>query len=422
MRRVPFHWQILIALAAAFLIGGWAGETATIFGVRLIDIFGFVGQLFLKALRMLIVPLIASAIVTAVASLGSDRSFGRLGAKTLAFFLGSSLIAVLIGLALVNWIRPGQIEGGPAALGLTADPEAVHQAVGERGARDVVEVFLRMVPDNVVAAAADNADILALLVFSMLFGYFTGRIEGAPGETLKLFWKGVYEVMVRITGLVMKFAPIGIFALVARVAASIDLQQLAPLLVFFFTVLAGLAAHLFIVLPLLLWFLGRMNPLQFFRAMLPAVLTAFSTSSSAATLPVTLECVQKNAKVSGRISRFVVPLGTTVNMNGTALFECVAVIFIAQLYGLEIKFGTQLLVVTLALLTSIGVAGVPSGSLVAIVVILGALGLPAEAIGLLMVVERLLDMCRTVVNVFSDACGAAIIARTEGEIGGPAEP
>ncbi len=414
MRRIPLHWQIFIALAAAFVVGHWAGDSA-VFGIPLIEIFGFVGQLFLRALRMLIVPLVASAIITGVAGLGTERAFARLGFKTLAYFIATGLIATLIGVTLVNWIKPGLVDGKPVALGLTADATALNKTMGERGTRDVVEVFLRMIPENIVSTAGNNSDILALIFFSILFGYFTGRMKGEPARILKLFWQGVYDVMIQITGLVMKFAPIGIFALVAKIVATTDVQQLRHLLSLFFTVLAGLALHLFLVLPLLLWIFARVNPWKHFRAMLPALLTAFSTSSSSATLPLTLECIQKNVGVSNRISSFVVPLGATVNMNGTALFECVAAIFIAQLYGLDLSFGTQLLIVLLALFTSIGVAGVPSAGLVAIVVILGAIGLPAEGVGLILVVERILDMARTAVNVFGDACGAVIIARSEGE-------
>ncbi|MBA4150688.1 MAG: dicarboxylate/amino acid:cation symporter [Verrucomicrobia bacterium] len=415
MFRIPFHWQVFIALAAAFIVGRLVGDTVAVFGVPLIEIFGFVGQMFLRALRMLIVPLIVSAIITGVAGLGAERAFARLGAKTLTYFLGTGLIAVLIAVSLVNWIKPGMADGKPVNLGLTADPVAVQKAVGERDAKDVVEVFLRMIPENVVQTAGNNSDILALIVFSILFGYFTGRMDSDAARIVKTFWQGVYDVMIRITDLVMKFAPIGIFALVAKIAATLDLAQLGHLFWFVFTVLAGLGLQLFVVLPLLVWIFARVSPIKLFRALSPALLTAFSTSSSSATLPLTLECVQKNAGVSTRISSFVVPLGATVNMNGTALFECVAAIFIAQLYGLNLGFGTQLLIVLLALFTSIGVAGVPSASLVAIVVILGAIGLPAEGIGLIMVVERVLDMARTAVNVFGDSCGAIVIARTEGE-------
>jgi Na+/H+-dicarboxylate symporter len=402
-------------MAVALIVGRWAGETAAVLGVPLFEIFGFAGQLFLRALRMLVVPLIAAAIITGVAGLGAERAFARLGTKTMTYFLATGLVATLIGLGLVNWVQPGLENGQPVQLGLTADPSAVQAAVGERGARDVVEVLLRMVPENVVQTAANNGDVLALILFCILFGYFIGRLEGEPARVLKLFWQGVYDVMIRITGLVMKFAPLGIFALVAKIAATTDLEQLRHLFTMVFTTLTGLALHAFVVLPLLLWLLGRVNPWNAFRAVLPALLTAFSTSSSSATLPLTLECVQKNAGVSNRISSFIVPLGATVNMNGTSLYACVAAIFIAQLYGLHLTLGLQLIVVLLALLTSIGVAGVPAGGLVSVVVILGAMGLPPEGIGLIMVVDRVLDMPRTAVNVFSDACGAVIIARSEGE-------
>lgn len=387
------------------------------FGVPLFEVFGFGGQLFLRALQMLVAPLIAAAMITAVAGLGAERAFARLGAKTMTYFMASGLVATLIGLGLVNWVRPGLENGRPIQLGLTADAAAVQAAVGERGARDVVGVILRMVPENVVQTAGSNADVLALIVFSILFGYFAGRLPGDPGRVLGVFWQAVYEVMIRMTGLVIKFAPIGIFALVAKIAATTDLQQLRHLLTLVFTTLTGLALQAFVVLPLCLWLLGRVNPCRVFRAMLPALLTAFSTSSSSATLPLTLECVQQKAGVSNRIASFIVPLGATVNMNGTSLYACVAAIFIAQLYGLQLSFGLQLTVVLLALLTSIGVAGVPAGGLVAVVVILGAMGLPPEGIGLIMVVDRLLDMPRTAVNVFGDACGAVIIARSEGESG-----
>lgn len=417
MSRVSLHWQIFIAMAVALVVGRWAGETVAVLGVPLFEIFGFVGQLFLRALRMLVVPLIAAAIITGVAGLGAERAFARLGTKTMTYFMATGLVATFIGLGLVNWIQPGLENGQPVQLGLTAEPSAVQAAVGERGARDVVEVLLRMIPENVVQTAGNNADVLALILFCILFGYFIGRLQGEPARVLSLFWQGVYDVMIRITGLVMKFAPLGIFALVAKIAATTDLEQLRHLFTMVFTTLTGLALHAFVVLPLLLWLLGRVNPWNAFRAVLPALLTAFSTSSSSATLPLTLECVQKNAGVSNRISSFIVPLGATVNMNGTSLYACVAAIFIAQLYGLQLTLGLQLIVVLLALLTSIGVAGVPAGGLVSVVVILGAMGLPPEGIGLIMVVDRVLDMPRTAVNVFSDACGAVIIARSEGETG-----
>ncbi len=221
--------------------------------------------------------------------------------------------------------------------------------------------------------------------------------------------------MMRITDLIMRFAPIGVFALVAKVIAISGLEVFIPLAKFFFVVLAALLIHMFIVMPLLLKTLARVQAAKHIQAMSPAMLTAFSTSSSSATLPLTLECIQERAGVSNRTSSFVLPLGATINMDGTALYECVAALFIAQAYGLALGFGEQFTVVVLALMTSIGVAGVPAASLVAITIILAAMGLPLEGIGLILAVDRLLDMCRTAVNVFSDSCGAVIIARSEGE-------
>jgi Na+/H+-dicarboxylate symporter len=305
--------------------------------------------------------------------------------------------------------------GLPAeAIGLTGDIESIQSKVEGRGAGDFVEVFLRMVPTNIVAAAA-NGQMLGLIFFSLLFGFFLTKVQEAYAESLFNFWQGTYEVMMLITDWVMKFAPIGVFGLVAKVVASTGLAAFVPLLWFFLTVVFALLAHFLIIMPLLLKTVGRVNPWRHYRAMAPALLTAFSTSSSAATLPLTIECVEKNAGVSNRTSSFVLPLGATINMDGTALYECVAAMFIAQAYGIELGFATQFTIVLVALLTSIGVAGIPSASLVAISIILATIGLPAEAIGLILVVDRILDMCRTTVNVFSDSCGAVIIARSEGE-------
>lgn len=414
--KLKLHWQILIALVLAVIAGSLAGTTGSLFGIVFYDVFQFVGSLFLNALKMLIVPLIVSSIVVGIAGIGSSSALGRLGGKTLLYYMSTSLFAILIGLLLVNLMAPGVVDGQPAKdiIGLTGDIEAIQSKVEGKGAGDVVDVFLRMVPTNIVSAAA-NGQMLGLIFFSLLFGFFLTKIQEAYAESLFNFWQGTYEVMMLITDWVMKFAPIGVFGLVAKVVASTGLAAFVPLLWFFLTVVFALLAHFLIVMPLLLSILGRVNPWRHYRAMAPALLTAFSTSSSSATLPLTIECVEKNAGVSNRTSSFVLPLGATINMDGTALYECVAAMFIAQAYGIELGIATQFTIVLVALLTSIGVAGIPSASLVAISIILAAIGLPAEAIGLILVVDRILDMCRTTVNVFSDSCGAVIVARSEGE-------
>ena len=423
MLKLKLHWQILIALGFAVFAGMLAGTEASIFDVRFYDIFNFVGTLFLNALKMIIVPLIVSSIIVGIAGVGGTVGLGRLGGKTVLYYLATSLLAILTGLLLVNLFAPGIIDGQPArdVLGLNLEQAAIaSDKVGSRGVGDIADVFLSMVPPNIVAAAA-NGQMLGLIFFSLLFGYFMTRIGEARQDMQLTFWQGVYHTMMKITDFIMKFAPLGVFGLVAKVIAGIEPGQVgelaASLGVYFITVLLALAVHVLITLPVLLKFIGRVQPFRQYVAMAPALLTAFSTASSSATLPITLDCVEKNAKVSNRTSSFVLPLGATVNMDGTALYECVAAMFIAQAYGLELSFTTQFVIVLVALLTSIGVAGIPAASLVAITIILTTIGLPLEALGLILAVDRILDMFRTSVNVFSDSCGAVIIARTEGEKG-----
>lgn len=419
--RLALHWQILIAILLAALAGTLSGTDATVFGVALIEVYDFVGTLFLNALKMIIVPLITASIISGIASLGGSQDLGRIGLKTLGYYALSSLLAILVGLMFVNAIAPGLSGGVPVGeqLNLSLDAELVTSAVASvegRGGADIVGIFLRMIPTNIIAAAADG-EMLGLIFFSLVFGFFMTRIPRRYGDPMLLFWQGVAETMMMVTMWIMKFAPYGVFGLVASTVASTGFAAFAPMLVFFITVLAALLAHVFIVLPLLLRYVGKVSPVKHFKAMLPALLTAFSSASSSASLPLTMECVEKGSGVSERTTSFVLPLGATVNMDGTALYECVAAIFLAQAYGLELSFATQFTIVLIALLTSIGVAGIPAASLVAITVILTAIGLPVEAIGLLLVTDRILDMVRTAVNVYSDSCGAVIIARSEKEEG-----
>jgi Na+/H+-dicarboxylate symporter len=415
--KLKLHWQILIALGLAVLVGLGLDRETGILGVTFYSIFDFVGKLFLNALKMLIVPLIISSIIVGVAGVGGTHGLGRLGGKTIGYYAMTSTLAILVGLLAVNLIQPGVVDGDPREIfGFTGDTAALSEQIGGKGGGDLVEVFLRMIPTNVVAAAAEG-QMLGLIFFSLLYGFFLARITEDYAEAQYNFFQGMFEIMMRITDLIMRFAPVGVFALVARTVMDTGLAAFAPLALFFFTVVLALGVHFLVVLPLLLYFLGGVNPLRHYQAMGAALLTAFSTASSSATLPVTMECVEKNAGVSNRVTSFVLPLGATVNMDGTALYECVAALFIAQAYGIELSLGTQFLVVLLALLTSIGVAGIPAASLVAIAIILGAVGLPLEGIGLILAVDRILDMMRTAVNVFSDSCGAVVIARSEGETG-----
>ncbi len=408
--RVQAYWLILGALVLAVPAGLLVTPETRLGFVNPYAIYDFLGTLFLRALMMLVVPLIVAAMIQAVA--GAGTGIGRMGGKTLLFYLVSGALAVTGGLVFVNLFRPGIVNGQPARdlIGLSPATPDLMARVTDRTATDLWGIFMRMIPDNVVSAAA-NAEMLALITFAILYGLLIPRLPD-KAATLQLdFWRGVYDIMIAMTRWVMVFAPVGVFALVARALAVSGASAFGPLLTFFLVVLLALAFHMFVTLSVMLVAWGRVNPWKHFRAMGEAVLMAFTTSSSNATLPKTLECLENKAGVPRRVGGFVAPLGATINMNGTALYECVAAIFIAQAYGLEMTFATQFLVVTLALVSSVGVAGIPAASLVAIAVILTAIGLPIEGLGLILAVDRILDMCRTSVNVYGDSCAAAVVAK-----------
>lgn len=413
MKKVALHWQIAIAIALAIIAGTLTGTDASLFGVRYHAAYGFLGTLFLNALKMIIVPLVTASIISGIANIGDEKGLGTLGGKTLLFYFSSSLLAILVGLTMVNIMQPGV--GSNLADALSGDQSVaeVLTKVEGKSTADVVEVFIRMVPPNIIAAAAEG-QMLGLIFFSLLFGYFLSRSRSKQTEVVRDFWNGIMDIMTLITLWVMKFAPLGVFGLVAKTVSETGFASFQPVLIFFITVILALGIHSLVTMPLLLRFLGGISPAKHYRAMSPALLTAFSTASSSATLPLTMECLEE-AGVSQRVRGFVLPLGATVNMDGTALYECVAAIFIAQAFGFDLNFTQQFTIVVVALLTSIGVAGIPAASLVAISIILGVIGIPLEGIGLLMITDRVLDMMRTSVNVFSDSCATAIIARSEGE-------
>ena len=417
--KLALHWQVLLAILLAGIIGSTLSADSTLLGVNLVSVFTFFGDMFLNALKMLTVPLILASIISGISGLTANDSLARLGIKTLSLYMISGLIAILVGLFCVNLLTPGLIDGqaaGPALnLVLNNDNSAqLQQIQNNHAASGISDIFLKMFPPNIIQAAA-NGQMLGLIVFAVMFGLFMLKIEPQAQTTLRNFWQGIAAVMIEMTMFIMKFSPIGVFALVAKTVAITGFAGMQPLAVFFFTVLLALAIHTFIVLALALKYVGKVNPIKHYKAMMPVMLTAFSTASSSATLPITMEMVEEKSGVSNKIASFVLPLGATVNMNGSALYECVAAIFIAQAYGLDLSLAQQFLIVVIALLTSIGVAGIPAASLVAIAVILTAVGLPLEGIGLLLVTDRILDMLRTAVNVFSDTCCAVIVARSEGE-------
>lgn len=414
--RRDLHWQILAALGLGVGAGLLWGEADTIGPVRPYAVFDFLGTTFLRALKMVIVPLITGSIISGVASVGAGRGLGRLFGKTFAWYVTTSLLAILTGLVLVNLVRPGLSGGEPAgtAMGLGEVRPAVQQDLESTGAGDLVGILQRMIPENPVGAAAEG-QMLPLIFFCVLLGVAIARLPGPQGQQLAGFFEALFGAMMKVTGWVIATAPLGIFGLMAKITSNAGFDALAPLLRYGATVAAALLIHGAVTLPLLVRLVGRLPALRHARVMAPALLTAFTTRSSSATLPLTMDRIENGAGVSNRVTSFVLPLGSTINMDGTALYECVAALFIAQAYGIELGFGAQFTVVVTALLASIGAAGIPAAGLVMMSIVLGAVGLPLEGIALILAIDPLLDMGRTMVNVWSDSCGAVVVARSEGE-------
>jgi Na+/H+-dicarboxylate symporter len=351
-------------------------------------------------------------MIVAVTGIGNLRGLGRIGLRTMVYYVTTSLLAILTGLALVNLIAPGV----GADLNLTAAPSISENTPSVRG------LLLRLVPVNPIEAMvyADDdpkspPDVLGVIFFCLFFGVCTLQAPERYRVPLVTFFRGVFEVMMTITGYVIRLAPLGVFALVGKVVGESGFGAFVPLARYMATVFLGLTFHAFVTLPIILRLVGRVHPLAYARHLLSALTTVFSSASSNATLPLTMTCVQENAGISKRVSSFVLPLGATINMDGTALYECVAALFIAQAYGIELTVAQQMLVVLTALLASIGAAGIPHAGLVMMSIVLQAVGLPLEGVGLIIAVDRVLDMCRSTVNVWSDAVGAAVVERLMGE-------
>lgn len=400
---MKLYWQILIALVLGVLYG--------LFFTEDMMYIEWMGTMFLRALRMVIVPLILTSIISGVTSIGEAENLGRLGIKTLMYYISTSTLAIIVGLVFVNILQPGV----GADLGFSKDVEGLAIARESFG-----DTLINIIPQNIFDAFV-SGDMLSIIFFAIIFGFFITKVSGVYQEPLVNFFNSAFEVMMKITMFIIRFTPLGIFAIVAGVvaeqagdtAALLDIFQ--RLGIYMVAVLLSLGVHSMITLPLILRFFAKVNPLDHVKAMSTPLLTAFSTASSNATLPLTMDAVENNAGVSNKITSFTLPLGATVNMDGTALYECVAAIFIAQAYGIELGFVQQVMVVATALLASIGAAGIPMAGLVMITIILSAIGLPLEGVGLILAVDRILDMCRTTVNVWSDSCGAVVIATTEGE-------
>ena len=403
MRKIELHWQILIAIVLAVLFG--------LYFSNLIDYVSWMGSIFIRSLKMIVAPLILTSIASGVANIGSAGNLGKLGLKTMTYYMVTSVFAISTGLLMVNMIQPGV----GANLGLVQEVEGLSSS-----ANSFVDIIINIIPENIFAAFVNN-QMLSIIFFALLIGFFISKL----GERNKIFLLNTvnsgFELMMKITTFIIKFTPYGVFGIVASTVAdqagdSAVLVEISKRLgLYMLTVIFALIIHSMIILPLLLKYFGKINPLTHVKAMSIPLLTAFSTSSSSATLPLTMEAIEKKAGVSNKVTSFVLPIGATINMDGTALYECIAVMFIAQAYGVELGLVEQIIVVATSLLASIGAAGIPMAGLVMITVVLTAVGLPLEGIGLILAVDRILDMFRTTVNVWSDSCGALLIAKTEGE-------
>jgi DAACS family dicarboxylate/amino acid:cation (Na+ or H+) symporter len=379
-------------------------------------VMGPVGQIFLRMLFMVVIPLVFASLTLGVAGLGDVRHVGKVGSKTVAYFLGSTAVAAAVGLILVNIIRPGEGLAPDVRDGLlrTYATEASTRMAQAETASFGVSTFVNIVPRNIVKAAAD-LDMLGIIFFSLVFGAALTLIPKEKADPVLKFLDGLGEAVVKIIGMAMRLAPYGVFGLIFVVTSRFGFALLKPLGLFVITVVAGLFLHTVVNVSLFVRFLAGLNPWVYFNRIKASLITAFSTSSSSATLPTNLAVAEQELKIPAKVAGFVLPLGSTMCMNGTALFEGVVVLFLAQVYGLHLSLGTQVVVVVLAVLTAVGAAGVPGGSIPLLVLVLQTVGVPGEYIALVIGVDRLLDMMRTTVNVAGDMAATAIVARWEGE-------
>jgi len=409
MKTPALHWQILISLILAVTVGLLFPDKNYISPEvnPVLPYITWMGVVFLRLLKMLIIPLIFFSIINGVTNIGSAAGLGKMGAKVFLFYISTSVLAILTGLILVNIIKPGI---GTETDILNTTEDLAFQVV------PLSETLLNMIPDNIIAAMA-NGNLVSIILFALLFGFFITRLNEPAKSKMANTFEVLFEVMMKMTSFVIKLTPIGIFGIVAGiVAAQSDILEVGRTMgLYMLTVAAGLLFHMLVVLPLIVKIVAKENPYKHFRNMGDVLLTAFSTSSSSATLPLTMDAVNTRSGVSKKVSNFTLPLGATINMDGTALYECVAALFIAQAYGVELGIAEQATVVITALLASVGAAGIPMAGLVMISIVLSAVGLPLEGVGLIIAVDRLLDMLRTTVNVWSDSCGAVVIAKSEKE-------
>jgi DAACS family dicarboxylate/amino acid:cation (Na+ or H+) symporter len=419
--RLPLHWKMAIGFFAGLLLGLVAHYTGGADAAWVQHLTTWVtqpvGTLFLRLIFMLVMPLLFSALVVGVAEMGDIRALGRIGWKTLAYTIIVSGIAVVLGLVLVNWLQPGAgVDPATAQQLLSAGAERAHAIVSGSGTQPQgLEMLLSIVPDNVVGAAAGNA-ILGVMFFALMVGIGLVLTDTPGSRTLLRGIEGLFEVSMVLIGLVIRLAPYAVFCFMFNLAALFGWDLLARLGAYVGVVVLALSLHMFVVYSLALKFFAGRSPLKFFSGIQEAMLMAFSTASSNATLPTALRVADVELGLPRKVSRFVLTVGATANQNGTALFEGVTVLFLAQFFGVDLSLAQQATVMFVCILGGIGTAGVPAGSLPVVALICGMVGVPPEGIGLILGVDRFLDMCRTTLNVTGDLVAATVVSRGEGDV------
>lgn len=415
--------KIFVGMILGIIVGLIFGDTFITIGDQSFGLASIkpIGDLFLRLIRMVVIPLVFASLLVGTASLGDPKKLGRIGMKTIGFYLVTTALAIILGLFIANTVKPGSRLPAETQEELMAvyQDQAAGAETSMRDRPSTVDTILAVVPTNPAAALA-GGNMLQIIFFAMFFGVALTLVKDRDqADKIIGFFQGITDAMIVVVHLVMELAPYGVFALIAAVIATYGIQVMLSLLVYSFCVLLGLGLHMVVVYGLAVWVLGGMSPIFFFRGIRKAQAIAFATSTSSGTLPVTMECVEENLGVSEEIASFVLPLGSTVNMDGTALYQGVATVFIAQVFGIDLTIGQQLTIVLMATLASIGAAGVPGVGIITLAMVLETLGLPLEGIALILGVDRFLDMARTTINVTGDSAVAVIVARSEGMLNPP---
>jgi len=404
MFNLKLHWQVLIAMISGAFVAMVFGEKALIFSP--------LGTIFMKLLKMVIVPLILFSVTSGVTSIGDSNTLGRMGVKVFGYYMLTSILAILVGLSLTNLLQPGR------GINFSVDSNKFDPSTLSQP-NSLADIIIRMIPSNPIKAMAEG-EILALIFWSIVLGIAITQISEKPKKAIIKGFDYGFELMMKLTQGIISFLPIGVFGLIINAMGNSGIDLFKVIGFYWITIAIGLSIHWLIILPLVFYSFTKINPIKHWKAMSSAFITAFSTSTSLGTLPVTMNCLKKNIGVSNKTSSFVLPLGATINMDGTALYECAGVLFISQVLGAELGIYQQVIIVITAFLASIGTAAIPSAGLVMIFIVLDAVGLSNNPqvpiiVGAMLAVDRPLDMFRTVINITSDSIGAVILAKSENE-------